>query len=61
MNKDCAGAPCLVDSLRDYKVEAVECGDNHTFAIVTERNNNKNSSGDNDNQLIYAWGSNKEG
>lgn len=36
-NKDCAGAPCLVDKLRDYKVESVECGKNFTFAIAQDK------------------------
>ncbi len=52
--KDCTGAPCLVDVLRDFKVERVSCGRNFTFAIVE-------SPVESEVDLIYAWGSNKYG
>lgn len=61
-NKECAGAPCLVDSLRDYKVESVECGRNHTFAIVNDKLTNSLEDLEDDyDQHIFCWGSNEIG
>jgi alpha-tubulin suppressor-like RCC1 family protein len=34
--KDSAGAPCLVEALRDKKIISINCGKNYTFAIVAQ-------------------------
>ncbi|CDW87912.1 UNKNOWN [Stylonychia lemnae] len=61
-NRDCAGAPCLVDSLRDYKVDKVVCGWNHTIAIVNDKQRNSiEPDMIDDNQFIFVWGSNEQG
>lgn len=61
-NKDQAGAPCLVDSLRDYKVDKVVCGRNHTIAIVNDKlRNSLEPDMVDDTQHIFCWGLNDSG
>ena len=54
-NQDYAGAPCLVDTFRDFKVESVQCGSNFTYAIVNESLDSIVQS------AVYAWGCNGSG
>jgi alpha-tubulin suppressor-like RCC1 family protein len=40
-------APCLVDALKQFYIQKIECGDNFTFAVS--------------NKTLYTWGQNNFG
>lgn len=60
--RESAAAPCLVESLRDYRVLSVKCGHDFSVAIVQDVNANLVQLGTETGfDSIYSWGDNNFG